>query len=127
MAQHLSLYRPGADRHDLVFTGPEGGTLRRSFAARVFNPAVARAGLPDEPTFQELRHVAASFLVDAGEHPRVIQHRLGHATSRLSMELYAHVPEMTDREVASHLDARFSGGRRTSGAQPGSAPAQTEE
>jgi hypothetical protein len=35
---------------------------------------------------------AASFLVDGGEHPRVIQHRLGHATARLSMELYAHVP-----------------------------------
>lgn len=42
-----------------------------------------------------------------GEHPRVIQHRLGHATARLSMELYAHVPEATDRDVASHLDSRF--------------------
>ena len=94
-----------------MFTGAKGGTLRRSFAARVFSPAVARAGLPDELTFHGLRHVAASFLVDAGEHPRVIQHRLGHATARLSMELYAHVPETTDRDVASHLDARFSAGR----------------
>ena len=119
LAEHLSLYRPGAGRDDLVFTGPKGGTLRRSFAARTFNPAVARAGLPDELTFHGLRHVAASFLVDAGEHPRVIQHRLGHATARLSMELYAHVPEATDRDVASHLDARFAAGRGGGETRPG--------
>ena len=120
LAQHLSLYRSGAGRDDLVFTGAKGGTLRRSFAARVYNPAVARAGLPDELTFHGLRHVAASFLVDAGEHPRVIQHRLGHATARLSMELYAHVPETTDRDVASHLDARFSPERKGRRAGEGS-------
>lgn len=119
LAEHLSLYRPGAGRDDLVFTGPKGGTLRRSFAARTFNPAVARAGLPDELTFHGLRHVAASFLVDAGEHHRVIQHRLGHATARLSMELYAHVPEATDRDVASHLDARFAAGRGGGETRPG--------
>ncbi|MFN2503901.1 MAG: tyrosine-type recombinase/integrase [Acidimicrobiales bacterium] len=90
-----------------MFTGPAGGTLRRSFAARVFNPAVARAGLPDELTFHGLRHVATSFMVEDSVHPRVIQHRLGHATARLSMELYAHVPEATDRDLATHLDARF--------------------
>ncbi|MDQ6728238.1 MAG: tyrosine-type recombinase/integrase [Actinomycetota bacterium] len=127
LAQHLSVYRSGAGREDLVFTGPKGGTLRRSFAARVFNPAVGRAGLPDALTFHGLRHVAASFLVDAGEHPRVIQHRLGHATARLSMELYAHVPEATDRDVASHLDARFTGGSRTSETRLGAAPTQTGE
>ncbi|CAN5229858.1 site-specific integrase [soil metagenome] len=107
LAEHLRLYRPGVGPDDLVFTGPAGGTLRRSFAARVFNPGVAHAGLPDELTFHGLRHVATSFMVEDGEHPRVIQHRLGHATARLSMELYAHVPEATDRDVATHLDARF--------------------
>lgn len=107
MAEHLRRYRPGVGQDDLVFTGPAGGTLRRSFGARVFNPAVVRAGLPSELTFHGLRHVATSFMVEDGEHPRVIQHRLGHATARLSMELYAHVPEATDRDVATHLDARF--------------------
>jgi integrase len=120
LARHLSAYRPGASQEDLVFTGAKGGTLRRSFAARVFNPAVARAGLPDDLTFHGLRHVATSFMVEAGEHPRVIQHRLGHATSRLSMEMYAHVPEAADRDVASHLDARFSAASGTGVARRGS-------
>lgn len=107
LAAHLA--REG--RHepdDLVFTGPKGAPLRRSFAARVFTPAVERAGLPKALTFHGLRHVATTFMIEAGEHPRVIQHRLGHATARLSMELYAHVPDRADREVATRLEARFS-------------------
>ena len=107
LAAHLA--REG--RHepdDLVFTGPKCAPLRRSFAARVFTPAVERAGLPKALTFHGLRHVATTFMIEAGEHPRVIQHRLGHVTVRLSMELYTHVPDRADREVATRLDARFS-------------------
>jgi integrase len=70
-------------------------------------PAVAAAGLGGL-TFHGLRHVAASLMVSTGEHPRVVQHRLGHSTSRLSMELYAHVSEDADRTAAAHLGALFS-------------------
>ena len=107
LANHLATQRgrPGPD--ELVFTGPKGGPLRRSFAARTFTPAVAAARLDPALTFHGLRHVATSLMVEAGEHPRVIQQRLGHATARLSMELYAHVPEAADREVAARLDTRF--------------------
>lgn len=37
----------------------------------------------------------------------MIQHRLGHSTARLSLELYAHVSEAADRAAAAHLDALF--------------------
>ena len=107
LARHLRDHRPGAVSDDLVFTGPRGAPLRRSFAARVFNPAVAAAGLPGDLTFHGLRHVATSLMVQSGEHPRVIQHRLGHATARLSMELYAHVPEAADRPPRSTWTPRF--------------------
>lgn len=107
LAQHLAANRPGTNPGDLVFTNPEGGPLRRYFAERVFIPAVERAGLDPALTFHGLRHAAASLMVEQGEHPRVIQGRLGHATARLSMELYAHVPEAADRDVATHLDARW--------------------
>ncbi|HET9442057.1 MAG TPA: tyrosine-type recombinase/integrase, partial [Acidimicrobiales bacterium] len=82
--------------------------LRRSFAARHFNPAVVRAGLPETVTFHGLRHVATTFMVTGNEHPRTVQHRLGHATADLSMELYAHVPDALDRAAADHLDGLFS-------------------
>ena len=93
---------------DLVFTSPEGGPLRRYFAEPVFNPAIKRAGLDPSLTFHGLRHVAASLSFEQGEHRRVIQGRLGHATARSSMELYAHVPEAADRDVANHLDSRWN-------------------
>jgi integrase len=107
LAAHLDRRgRPAQD--ELLFTGPKGGLMRRSFAARVFAPAVKEAGLNPSLTFHGLRHVATSLMVEAGEHPRVIQQRLGHSTARLSMELYAHVPDAADRQVAAHLDERFS-------------------
>ena len=85
-----------------MFVGPKGGVLRRAFEQRTFKPAVASAGLPSALTFHGLRHVAATLMVANNEHPRVIQHRLGHTDPTLSMGLYAHVPDDADR-AADHL------------------------
>jgi len=119
LAEHLAARgRPGPD--ELVFTSPAGGPLRAAnFRTRVWAPAVLAAGL-DGLTFHGLRHAAASFMVDGGEHPRVIQHRLGHSTARLSLELYAHVSEAADRAAAAHLNEIFSGATGTPMARPGS-------
>jgi integrase len=38
LARHLAAYRPDADREDLVFVGPRGGTLRRRFGERRLSP-----------------------------------------------------------------------------------------
>ena len=107
LARHVTRYRPDADREDLVFVGPRGGVLRRRFAERAFHPAVERAGLDARLTFQGLRHVAMTALVDERVHPRVMQGRAGHATSRLTMELYAHVSDDADRDAAMALEGRF--------------------
>jgi integrase len=70
VARHIaSLGRSG---DELIFVGPKGGALRRSFAARTFNGAVTDAGIDERITFHGLRHVAASLMVEAGVHPRVI-------------------------------------------------------
>lgn len=116
LAAHLSAYCVDAGAGDLVFRGPHGGALRRSFAARVFRPAVAVAGLDAGLTFHGLRHVATSLMVEVNAHPRVMQHRLGHSTSKLTMELYAHVSDEADRELASRLEGIRKG--QVSGATP---------
>jgi integrase len=108
LAHHLATFRPGAGPGDLVFAGPRGMPLRRSFAARVFKPAVEGAGLDPTLTFRGLRKVATSYMVDDGVHPRVIQYQLGHATARLSQELYAKVSDAADEDAAARLGARFS-------------------
>jgi integrase len=52
---------------DLVFPGPGGGPLDLdTFRARVFKPAVARAGLPPETRIHDLRHTSASLYLQSG-------------------------------------------------------------
>ena len=43
-------------------------------------------------------------MVATGEHPRVTQARLGHATPHLTLGLYAHVPDDADRAAADRLE-----------------------
>lgn len=105
--EHIAAHRHGAGPDDLVFTGSGGAILRRSFTARKLRPAVARAGLSPELNFRGLCHVASSLMVANGEHPRVVQQRLGHADPALSMGLYAHATDEADRQAAEHLDAAF--------------------
>lgn len=110
LAEHLAR-RGDPGPEELVFVAPRGGPLRATnFRTRVWAPAVAAAGL-EGLTFHGLRHVATSLMVDVGEHPRVIQHRIGHATARMSLERYAHVSEAADRAAAAHLEAMFASAR----------------
>jgi integrase len=109
LAKHLAVHRSDStgDPDALVFVGPRGGVLRRRFGERIFAPAVARAGLDKSLTFHGLRHAAITTLVEIGVHPRVMQGRAGHAASKLTMELYAHVPESADRQAAEALDRHY--------------------
>jgi integrase len=109
LAQQLAEHRTGVagDPEALVFVGPRGGVLRRRFGERTFAPAVVKAGLDPSLTFRGLRHAAITTMVELGVHPRVMQGRAGHATSKLTMELYAHVTESADRQAAELLDRHY--------------------
>ena len=65
---------------------------------------LADAGLP-RMRLHDMRHGAASLLVDGGAHPRVAQELLRHAPgSRVTMEVYAHVTAAQQRVAADLLD-----------------------
>ena len=94
----------GADPEALVFVAPDGGPLRpTNFRRRVWAPAIKRAELSGL-TFHGLRHTAVGLLIKRGEHPRVIQQRMGHASFRTTMEVYGSVPGSVDAAVANGLD-----------------------
>lgn len=107
LAAHLARHRPGADADDLVFLGPKGGILRRSFEARTFRPAALAAGFPPTLTFHGLRHVATTLMIANNEHPKAIQHRLGQADPAMSLGVYGHVPDDLDQAAAVRLDQAF--------------------
>lgn len=101
LAQHLK------GSVGFVFTAPEGGPIRRSnFRRRVWTPATSQAGLAGL-RFHELRHTHVAMLIAEGEHPKVIQARLGHASIRTTLDLYGHLMEGLDEAAAAALDARF--------------------
>ena len=69
-----------ADKHadDLVFTMPSGTVLRLSNWRRAtFVPARARAGLSGRFRIHDLRHTAASLMIQAGYPPKMLQEIMG--------------------------------------------------
>ncbi|MBA2496696.1 MAG: tyrosine-type recombinase/integrase [Acidimicrobiia bacterium] len=73
----------------------------------MFHSAVAAAGLPRTLTFHGLRHVATTLMIANNEHPKVIQHRLGHADPAMSLGVYGHVSDDLDQAAAVRLDVLF--------------------
>jgi len=51
--------------------------------------------------FHDLRHTHASLLVKLGVHPKEISNRLGHSDIQITMNLYSHIYEETDKETAN--------------------------
>jgi integrase len=74
---------------------------------RSFRPLLVRAGLPSI-RLHDLRHSAATLLLSLGEHPKVVQERLGHSTIGVTMDIYSHVLPDMQRNAASKLDTLFA-------------------
>jgi integrase len=94
------------DPNGFVFTGPKGGQLRHTnFYQRLFCPALARAGLPAEIRFHDLRHTCAALLIAQGAHPKAIQVHLGHSSIQVTMDRYGHLFPDALEQLADRLDA----------------------
>ena len=71
--------------HDLVFAGKYGEPLdHKNILNRHFKPLPRDAGLPDIRLY-DLRHTCATLLLSAGENPKVVSERLGHASIVLTL------------------------------------------
>ena len=57
--------------------------------------------------FHDLRHSAATILMAAGVHPKVVQERLGHSTITMTMDIYSHVLPSMQQDVADKIDDMF--------------------
>jgi integrase len=103
LARHLSHY----PTESLVFTAAEGEPIRWSnLRRRTWQPATEAVGL-DGLRFHDLRHTHAALLIAAGEHPKVIQARLGHASIGTTLDTYGHLFEGLDEAAADRLDATW--------------------
>ena len=69
---------------------------------------LAAAGLPPI-TFHALRHTAATLLLGQGEHPKVVQERLGHANIAITLDTYSHAVPALEEEAARTVAALVFG------------------
>lgn len=107
---HLDRWPAVAD--GLVFTSRDGGPIRYSnFRRRVWERAVA-ATVGHPCRFHDLRHTHARWLIEAGEHPKTIQSRLGHSSIQVTLDRYASFFDNLDRGAADRLDGMLAGDRR---------------
>ncbi len=108
LAAHMAEYLRTRDPEgtELMFTGPDGGPIRRTNWRRpVWMPAVTAAGIEPAPGFHDLRHTSAALAIAEGAHPKAIQARLGHASIRTTLDVYGSLFPTLDVELADRLEA----------------------
>jgi integrase len=96
--------RLGSPWHDqgLVFDRGDGSGLTHQAVEERMRRRVSRLGLRSI-RFHDLRHSAATLLLEMGVHPKIVSELLGHAGIAITMDRYSHVTEAMHREAAEQL------------------------
>jgi len=95
---------------DLVFCQPDGKPLHlHNIVCRDFRRVTKKAKLP-RIRFHDLRHSHATDLLAHGEHPKVVQERLGHYDPAFTLRVYSHVLPGMQAQAAARLEQRLFGG-----------------
>ena len=86
-----------------IFIRRTGERLLPSAVTHGFKALVRAIGM-DNIRFHDLRHTHASILLKQGEHPKVVQERLGHAKISTTMDVYSHVMPTLQKEAAQRFN-----------------------
>lgn len=93
--------RPKVDQ-GLVFAAAEGSPLPNWWVTREFQAAVERAHLP-KLRFHDLRHGAATMLIESGADLATVSAILGHSNIGTTVDLYGHLTEGGKRRAMARL------------------------
>lgn len=95
---------------ELVFTTPIKGCQIQhgNWWHAVWVPVRNEAGLPTLH-LHDARHTHATMLVSLNVHPRIAMERLGHANSRVTMEIYSHAAADEQMAAAAAVDNTLAG------------------
>jgi integrase len=101
--EHRLKMGPAYQDQGLVFASPTGQLMDDSNLRRAFARIVSAARL-EHLRIHDLRHTAATLMLRAGVHPKVVSERLGHATVSITLDTYSHVLPDMQRDAAEALD-----------------------
>lgn len=90
--------------NDLVFERGNGDVLHPNIVSSRFRKLCEQTELP-KIRFHDLRHTAATLMLANGEHPKIVQERLGHSDISMTLNLYSHVLPSMQRDAADRIEA----------------------
>jgi integrase len=89
--------------NDLIFPTTIGTPSDWRSLVRSFKKLLQTSSLPNI-RFHDLRHTAATLMLQQGIHPKVVQERLGHSQISLTLDTYSHVLPNMQEEAAEKID-----------------------
>ncbi|HEX8177253.1 MAG TPA: site-specific integrase [Pyrinomonadaceae bacterium] len=96
--------------NDLVFATSHGTPHNsRNLAQRQFLAILKSAKLALDFRLYDLRHSCATLLLVAGENPKVVSERLGHASVVLTLDTYSHVLPTMQEAASQKLERMLFG------------------
>ena len=93
------------DSFDLVLPNSIGRPENPSnLLSHQLYPLLKSANIP-EIRFHDLRHTAATLLLEAGIHPKVVSEMLGHSHISITLGIYSHVTPDMHKAAAAAMNA----------------------
>lgn len=83
-----------------LFTTWNGYTMPPDSITAMFNKFLKRHGL-SHIRLHDLRHTAATMLINAGLNVRAVASRMGHANPNVTLQVYSHALKSADQEAAN--------------------------
>lgn len=108
--QDLERHRAGSewDEIGLIFTQPNGRPIDKKSDWDAWKQLLQDAGVR-HIRLHDARHTAATLLLSAGVHPRVVMDLLGHSQMRTTTDIYSHVMPALAQEAAERMSAALWG------------------
>jgi integrase len=97
----------------LVFPASRGGVIGHAEMWRAWDKLLQAAGLPSKSyRLYDLRHAAASMLIELGWQPKKIQAVMGHSTIQMTFDVYGHLWQTPEDDAAAmaEIEARLMQG-----------------
>ena len=86
-----------------VCTWPDGNVISPNYLTRTFHNVIAKSSLPNI-RLHDLRHSAASNLLNMGFSIVQVQQWLGHGSASTTLNFYAHVDKNSKLDMAAAME-----------------------
>jgi integrase len=96
-------FEKGWKETGLIFTNLHGSPMDPRNLVRDYRKIQRDAGLP-EIRFHDLRHTAASLMLNKGVSPLIVSRRLGHSRPSITLDIYGHLIPSLQEEAARMID-----------------------